>query len=112
LRTKKRGRLCRLFAQQFTSLIYFQRIDVEQKPRRTLRRPAMLAKTGLARTTAYNLEKKGEFPAHFMLTPRCAVWFEDEIDAFLESRRAAAIEAARYPDVMMRKLNPVRRAGA
>lgn len=79
-------------------------------PRRTLRREQVLRKTSLSRTSQYCLEKKGDFPRHFMLTPRCAVWFEDEIDAWLESRRAAALAAAPGPDVLLRKLNPVRKA--
>lgn len=83
-----------------------------QAPRRALRRDPMLIKTGLSRTTQYNLEKNGDFPARFMLTPRCAVWFEDEIDAWLEARRAAALAAVRGPDVRLRKTNPVRGAAA
>lgn len=81
-------------------------------PRRTLRREQVLRKTGLSRTSQYNLEKAGDFPRHFMLTPRCAVWFEDEVDAWLEARRAAIITAAPFPDVSRRKTNPVRKAVA
>lgn len=61
--------------------------------RRTLRREQVLQKTGLKRTTQYNLEKGGDFPRRVMLTPRLAVWFEDEIDAWLEDRRAKALAA-------------------
>lgn len=53
-----------------------------QPIKRAIRRPEILAKTGLSATTIYNLEKRGEFPQHFMLTPRCAVWFEAEVDAW------------------------------
>lgn len=81
-----------------------------QYPRRTLRREQVLNKTGLSRTAQYNLEKNGDFPARFLLTPRCAVWFEDEIDAWLEARRAAALAAVPGPDVRLRKTNPVRKA--
>lgn len=76
--------------------------------RRTLRRPAVLAKTGLSRTTAYNLERAGNFPAHFMLTPRCAVWFEDEIDAWLEGRRQTALPSVMTPDPSLRQNLPGR----
>ena len=72
-------------------------------PRRTLRRDGVILKTGLARTTIYHLEKRGEFPQHFLITPRCAVWFEDEIDEWLESRRDKKIEPAMWPDVSKRK---------
>lgn len=76
--------------------------------RRTLRRPLVLAKTGLSRTTAYNLEKAGDFPQHFMLTPRCAVWFEDELDAWLEGRRQSALPSAAGPDHSLRTNFPGR----
>ncbi len=76
--------------------------------RRTLRRPAVLAKTGLSRTTAYNLEKAGDFPAHFMLTPRCAVWFEDEVDTWLEQRRQTALPSVAGPDHTLRQNFPGR----
>lgn len=74
-----------------------------QPIKRTIRRPEVLAKTGLSATTIYNLEKRGEFPQHFMLTPRCAVWFEAEVDAWLDERMAAPAKAAPAPDVALRK---------
>lgn len=83
-----------------------------QQTRRTLRREDVLHKTGLKRTTQYNLEKNGDFPSRFMLTPRCAVWFEDEIDAWLEARRASALKAFHRPDVRLRKTNSVRQVAA
>ena len=71
--------------------------------RRAIRREPMLEKTGLKRTTQNNLEKNGDFPKRVMLTPRCAVWFEDEIDAWLEDRRAKAIAAAPATDALVRR---------
>ena len=56
--------------------------------KRTIRRPELLAKTGLSKTSIYNLEREGNFPRHFMLTPRCAVWIESEIDAWLDQRQS------------------------
>lgn len=76
---------------------------MEQKTRRTLRREQVLNKTGLSRTSQYNLEKAGDFPRHFMLTPRCAVWFEDEVDTWLEDRQRNAIKAAMAPDHTLRQ---------
>lgn len=72
--------------------------------RRTIRRDQVLTKTGLSRTNLYLLERKGEFPHHFLLTPRCAVWFEDEIDVWLEARRQAVVKAAPWPNVSLRKV--------
>lgn len=79
-----------------------------QTTKRVLRRPEILARTGLSRTTIFNLEKAGDFPAHFMLTPRCAVWDEAEVDAWLASRRQAPIESAAGPDHTLRKVFPGR----
>lgn len=62
--------------------------------RRVLRRNQLLQKIGIGRTAQYKLERAGDFPSHFLLTPRCAVWFEDEIDRWLDDRRAKAIAAA------------------
>lgn len=75
---------------------------------RTIRRPAVLAKTGLSATTVYYLEQQGKFPRHFLLTPRCAVWDESEVDAWLQSRRAAPAAAAPVPDQAMRQSRPGR----
>lgn len=66
--------------------------------KRTIRRATVIAKTGLSATTIYNLEREGKFPQHFMLTPRCAVWDEAEVDAWIESRRAGQVRAAATPD--------------
>lgn len=71
--------------------------------RRTLRRAQVIQKTGISQATIFRLEKAGDFPLHFLLSPRCAVWFEDEIDAFLEERQAKAIAAAPVADALVRR---------
>ena len=73
-----------------------------QSPR-VIRRPEVLSKTGLSRTTIHNLEAAGKFPRHWMLTPRVAVWDEAEVDAWIASRRAAPAIAAPSPDVALRR---------
>ena len=55
---------------------------------RFLRRPAVLQKLGISRTHLYELERAGDFPAHFMLSPRCAVWDETAVDSWMEERAA------------------------
>lgn len=55
---------------------------------RFLRRPAVLQKLGISRTHLYELERAGDFPAHFMLSPRCAVWEEAAVDGWMEERAA------------------------
>lgn len=77
---------------------------MQSKSKRTLRRNQVLNKTGLSRTTQYILEKAGDFPQHFLLTPRCAVWFEDEVDAWLDARRKNQIQAALAPDQGLRRI--------
>lgn len=77
--------------------------------KRTIRRSELITKTGLSKTSIYNLEKAGEFPAHFMLTPRCAVWDEGEVDAWLDGRRRQPIQAAMHPDQALRTSRPGRR---
>jgi prophage regulatory protein len=64
-------------------------------PRRALRLPAVCHKTGLSRSTIYALEKAGNLPKRFRLGPNSSAWWEHEIDAWLEARAAAPIEAPR-----------------
>lgn len=73
-------------------------MQVQQPIRRALRRKDVIQKTGLSRTTIHNLEKRGNFPAHFLLTPRCAAWFEDEIDSWLNDRRGALSQITTWPN--------------
>jgi predicted DNA-binding transcriptional regulator AlpA len=61
-----------------------------------LTRKEVLAKTKLSRTALFKLEQVGDFPRHFMITPRCAAWFEDEVDAWLLDRKNASLPAAGF----------------
>lgn len=67
------------------------------QPKRMLRRKELEKKTGLSATTIYNLEKRGDFPAHVLLTPRCAVWDEGQVDAWLVARIAKPAAGAKPP---------------
>lgn len=82
--------------------------------RRTIRRPELHRMVPLADTTIYDMERRGEFPRRFNLTPRCVVWDAAEVEAWLESRREASSSAqlkrAPSPDVRQRKRRPVRGA--
>lgn len=91
------------------SFNHFHWNDMQIK--RTIRRPAVLAKTGLSRTTVFNLEKAGDFPQHFMLTPRCAVWDEGEVETWLERRRQTALPSVAVPDHTLRTRFPGRGKG-
>lgn len=56
--------------------------------RRVLRRRAVLDKLGISNTHLFNLERSGDFPRHFMLSPRCAAWFESDVDEWLSTKSA------------------------
>ena len=51
-----------------------------------LRLPAVLAHTGLKKTTLYLLIKRGEFPPSLPLTERTKAWRSDEIEAWIHAR--------------------------
>lgn len=55
--------------------------------RRVLRRPAVEAATGLARSTLYDLMARGEFPRPIRLTGKAVGWEAEAIDAWIASRR-------------------------
>jgi prophage regulatory protein len=81
--------------------------------KRTVRRPELRKIVPLADTTIYEMEKRGEFPRRFNLTPRCVVWDLAEVEAWIEDRQrtsyAAGATRAPSPDVRQRKTRPVRR---
>ncbi|MHA7685553.1 helix-turn-helix transcriptional regulator [Cupriavidus sp. PET2-C1] len=77
--------------------------------RRTIRRQELRQIIPLAETTIYEMERRGEFPRRFNLTPRCVVWDLDEVQAWIEVRKQASRSAASpKPDVHLRKTRPVR----
>lgn len=82
--------------------------------RRTIRRAELRQIVPLADTTIYEMERRGEFPRRFNLTPRCIVWDLAEVEAWVEARRnasnAALLKRAPTPDVRRRKRRPVRAA--
>lgn len=79
---------------------------------RTIRRHELRLIVPLADSTIYEMEKRGEFPHRFNLTPRCVVWDLKEVEAWLEQRRqtylAGRAKLAPCPDVRRRKTRPVK----
>lgn len=75
--------------------------------RRTIRRNELRQIVPLADSTIYELERKGEFPQRFFLTPRCVVWDLAEVEAWLLSRRkptaGTEVKKAPVPDYKLRK---------
>jgi prophage regulatory protein len=72
--------------------------------RRTIRRTELRQIVPLADSTIYEMERRGEFPRRFFLTPRCVVWDLTEVMAWLDSRRRgdSAVKKARAPDYRFR----------
>ena len=81
---------------------------------RTIRRHELRLIVPLADSTIYEMEKRGDFPRRFNLTPRCVVWDLEEVEAWIEQRRKTYVEGrakiAPGPDVHQRKTRPVRSA--
>ena len=50
------------------------------------RLPEVMARTGLSRSTIYNLIQKGKFPSQINLGPRAVGWVENEIVDWIEAR--------------------------
>ena len=55
--------------------------------RRVLRRPEVEDRTALARSTLYNMIKKGEFPEPIRLGANSVGWLEEDIENWLASRQ-------------------------
>jgi prophage regulatory protein len=73
--------------------------------RRTIRRTELRQIVPLADSTIYEMERRGEFPQRFFLTPRCVVWDLAEVLAWLDSRRRGGdggVKRAPVPDYRLR----------
>jgi prophage regulatory protein len=55
-----------------------------------LRCEAVQERTGLSRTTLWRMERRGEFPKRVHLTSSLVAWMEDEVIAWIRSRRRGA----------------------
>lgn len=80
--------------------------------RRTIRRQELHQIVPLAETTIYDMERCGEFPRRFNLTPRCVVWDLEEVEAWIEERKRQSQSGKAAPtpgpDVRQRITRPVR----
>lgn len=75
---------------------------------RTIKKSDLRRMVPLADSTIWEMERRGEFPKRFLLTPRCVVWDLAEVEAWLALRRARPISPARGPNVRLRRSRPVR----
>jgi len=62
--------------------------DVPPKPHRLIRLPEVLHRTGMGRSTLYNLIGQGHFPAQIKVG-WTTVWLESEVDAWIEALLAS-----------------------
>jgi len=74
---------------------------------RTIRRRELLQIVPLADSTIYDMERRGEFPKRFNLTPRCVVWYLAEVEAWVKARRENGVAKTPPPDVTKRRSRPV-----
>ncbi|WP_130752894.1 helix-turn-helix transcriptional regulator [Sphingobium xenophagum] len=54
-------------------------------PARLLRLPEVIDRVGLRRSAIYQRMSEGRFPKSRSLGPKCAVWVEAEIEAWIKS---------------------------
>ncbi|TSE28698.1 Prophage CP4-57 regulatory protein (AlpA) [Tepidimonas charontis] len=55
-----------------------------------INRKQLLKIVPLSDRTIFDMEKRGEFPKRFALTPRSVAWDLKEVEAWIEARKAAA----------------------
>jgi prophage regulatory protein len=80
---------------------------------RSVRRNELRKLVPLADTTIYEMERRGEFPKRFNLSPRCVAWDLQEVEAWIAKRRLVSNSSDETrppsPDVRLRKHRPVKR---
>lgn len=62
-----------------------------------LRLPAVLARTGLSKTTIHRLEAAGRFPRRRRVGTRAVAWVAAEVDAWVDSATAVRVTCADAP---------------
>lgn len=82
--------------------------QAETPLRRTIKKTQLRQMVPLADSTIWEMERRGQFPKRFLLTPRCVVWDLAEVEAWLAHRRSSPIARATPPDVHRRRTRPVR----
>lgn len=64
-------------------------------PGKTLiNRKKLLTIVPLSDRTIYNMEKRGEFPRRFALSPRAVAWDLQEVEAWMEQQKNAGRQCA------------------
>ncbi|QDX26129.1 AlpA family phage regulatory protein [Sphingomonas suaedae] len=61
-------------------------------PDRILRINAVLARTGLSRSTMYRKMESGTFPGNVQISTRCVGWRESAVNAWLRNPRFYCVD--------------------
>lgn len=64
-----------------------------------LRLPAVIARTGLSKTTIHRLEAAGRFPRRRRVGTRAVAWLTAEVDAWVAAADAVTVHCADAPKV-------------
>ena len=59
----------------------------ETKTVKTIRFPKLQEQLGVSRSTIFRWERDGKFPKHIQLGENSTAWIQEEVDAWVESRR-------------------------
>ena len=73
-----------------STLVYPQPIPKIFKGSNLIRIPKVMEKTGVAKSTLWLWVKDGNFPKPIKLSPRIAVWIEDEVNEWMMGNWSAA----------------------
>ena len=76
---------------------WVEREPEEAVPVRMLRLPMVLARTGLSRSTLYELIREGSFPKPVRLSAQAVGWVEAEVDGWVRDRVAESRREADPP---------------
>jgi prophage regulatory protein len=58
-----------------------------------IKRKQLLQKVPLCERTILDMEKRGDFPKRFTITPRLVAWDLKEVDAWIAAQQSAATQA-------------------
>ena len=67
----------------------------EKKSPKIIRFTEVHKRTGLSRTTVWNLEQSGNFPERIILSARAVGWYEHEVNTWIDELKKNMLKAER-----------------